>query len=81
MGYEVVSYGNGSLTPTGVGANGICGNIGCPNAGCIDINIICPPTPPTDSFCIKPGLGCRHGCGGATGQSCVNPYSTPINFK
>ena len=70
MGYEVISNGSSGYTTTGL-IDIICWG----GLGCIDINLGCESEcPPVDSFCVNPGIGCRNGCGGATGESCVEPY-------
>jgi hypothetical protein len=74
MGYEVISNGSSGYSTKGL-MDLICfEGIGCPDFGCPEVNIGCDSEcPGVDPFCTNPGLGCRHGCGGATGDSCVEP--------
>lgn len=77
MEYEVIN--DGSYIPNDLnifcpGVNALCPNIGCGG----DINILCGGGGGGDEGnifpCENPGMGCRHGCGGASSTMCSEPY-------
>lgn len=70
MKYEVYTIADKVYEPN---SGGICGdfNLICPQfvcssgAGCSNPDSGCG-----DNLCTNPGMGCRHGCGGAKTSAC-----------
>ncbi|MEG2013546.1 MAG: hypothetical protein RR063_10150 [Anaerovoracaceae bacterium] len=72
MGYEILNEGNG-VQPYDINFNLICAPI---NGICTGSDNSCGgKNKSCEQFCTNPGLGCRNGCGGATGSSCVGTQS------
>lgn len=82
MEYEILNLGS-TYTPNDVYVVCPVVNNGCPEVNFIcfgDVHIICGGDDGGGDDgnvfpCENPGLGCRHGCGGATGEMCARPVS------